>query len=102
LGLLFPDEERKRKRLTPAQQKDLVTRAGKCMVCGNTDIRILDVHHIVPFGRGGSNQPWNLSVLCPTCHRKAQKGLLVPTALASKPVRQPRKNKRKSKSFWDL
>jgi hypothetical protein len=53
------------------------------------------------FSKGGSNQPWNLSMLCPICHRKAQKGLLVPPALASKPVRQYRKKRRKLKSLWD-
>jgi 5-methylcytosine-specific restriction endonuclease McrA len=102
LGLLFDEDKPARTRLTAAQQKDYVMRAGKCMACGDTDIRILDVHHIKPFAKGGSNQPWNLSVLCPSCHRKAQKGLIVPPALASKPARQPRKKRPKPKSFWDL
>jgi len=82
-----------RRRLTPAQQKDIVMRAGKCMACGETDIRVLEVHHIKPFAKGGSNSLWNLSVLCPNCHKKAQKGLLAPSALAPKPLRQPKKAK---------
>ncbi len=71
-----------RRRLSPARQKDYVMRAGKCMVCGEKDIRVLDVHHIKPFADGGSNKPSNLSVLCPNCHKKAQKGLIHPPSLA--------------------
>jgi len=51
-------------------------RAGECTECGEKDIRILEVHHIKPFAKGGSNSPENLSVLCPTCHQKAEKGLI--------------------------
>lgn len=100
MGLLF-DEEPARRRLTPAQQKDFVMRAGKCMACGETDIRVLDVHHIKPFAKGGSNRPWNLSVLCPNCHRKAQKGLLTPPSLAPKPVRQVRKRRGRPKGLFE-
>jgi len=35
--------------------------------CGRT--RFLEVHHIVPRQRGGSNQPKNLVTLCGACHR---------------------------------
>src|SRR5438552_7520930 len=70
------------RRLTPAQQKDIVMRAGKCTECGEKDIRIRQVHHIKPFADGGSNDPANLAVLCPNCHQKAQKGLIKPTSVA--------------------
>ncbi len=80
----------KKKRLTPAQQKRFVQQAGKCSACGITDITILDVHHIRPYAKGGSNRPWNLSVLCPTCHRKAQNGLLTPLALIARPSKGAR------------
>ncbi len=72
-----------RRRLTPAQQKKFVQQAGKCMNCGMTDITVLEVHHIKLFAKGGSNQPENLSVLCPTCHKKAQNGQIVPLSFAS-------------------
>jgi 5-methylcytosine-specific restriction endonuclease McrA len=29
----------------------------------------LDVHHIVPIGKGGSNRLTNLAVLCFSCHK---------------------------------
>jgi len=67
------------RRLTAAQQKDIVMRAGKCTGCGEKDIRILQVHHIKPFADGGNNEPANLAVLCPSCHQRAEKGLIRPT-----------------------
>ncbi len=83
-------KKRKTSRLTAAQQKEYVMRAGKCMGCGLTDIRLLEVHHIKPLAEGGSHKAWNLSVLCPTCHKKAQRGHLRPRAIGNKPVRKPR------------
>lgn len=37
--------------------------------CGRT--RFLEVHHLRPRSRGGSNDPDNLVTLCSTCHRHA-------------------------------
>jgi len=88
---LFEDEPRR--RLTPAQQKDIVMRAGECLHCHEDDIRLLEVHHIKPFADGGSNNPTNLSVLCPNCHRKAQKGLIKPPSIADMKT-MPRKDER--------
>src|SRR2546428_14038377 len=70
------------KPLTPAQQKNIVMTAGECSWCHEKDIRLLQVHHINPRGEGGSNKLTNLSVLCPNCHVKAQKGLIKPTSVA--------------------
>jgi 5-methylcytosine-specific restriction endonuclease McrA len=39
-----------------------------CCNCHASGTR-LDVHHIVPIGRGGSNRLTNLSVLCFVCHK---------------------------------
>lgn len=35
-----------------------------------------DVHHIKPRDEGGPNEPKNLIVLCPNCHRKADRGMI--------------------------
>lgn len=35
-----------------------------------------DVHHITPRNEGGANSPDNLIVLCPNCHRKADRGVM--------------------------
>src|SRR2546425_8235874 len=72
-----------RRRLTPAQQKNCIMMAGKCLGCGEKDIRILIVHHLKPFAKGGSNRPSNLTVLCGTCHTKADKGLIKPPSILS-------------------
>jgi hypothetical protein len=61
-------------------------RAGKCTGCGEKDIRILQVHHLKPFAKGGSNNLTNLSVLCPNCHQKVQRGLMKPTSVAEMPT----------------
>ena len=37
----------------------------------------LEVHHIVPRSRGGSDHPGNLKTLCPSCHRKYTSELMV-------------------------
>src|SRR6266581_3732293 len=77
------------RRLTPAQQKNIVMRAGKCTECGEKDIRILQVHHIKPFSNGGSNDPTNLAVLCPNCHQRAEKGLIKPTPIVRESQQSP-------------
>ncbi len=41
-----------------------------CFVCGWNEA-ICDIHHIQPKAKGGSNDPSNLTVLCPNCHRIA-------------------------------
>jgi diadenosine tetraphosphate (Ap4A) HIT family hydrolase len=43
---------------------------GRCALCGATKKeRLLDVDHIKPRSRGGTNDPWNLQVLCSRCNR---------------------------------
>jgi 5-methylcytosine-specific restriction protein A len=37
----------------------------------------LEVHHIIPRSKQGSDHPGNLMTLCPTCHRKYTSGLMV-------------------------
>jgi len=73
----FP-KEIKQKRLSSSQKSAIILSAnGKCFGCGKKfDAQILDVHHIVPISKGGSNSPRNLAVLCPTCHKKAHSGEL--------------------------
>lgn len=47
----------------------------KCEWCGD-QIDSPDVHHIKPREEGGPNKKSNLIVLCPTCHRKADRGAI--------------------------
>lgn len=42
----------------------------KCVFCGRSAKQIqLEVDHIVPFSKGGSNEPSNLQTLCFDCNR---------------------------------
>jgi len=51
----------------------LVDQCGRCANC-RTELRLMQVDHIVPLSRGGSNWPSNLQLLCETCNkRKADK-----------------------------
>lgn len=42
---------------------------NECEICGFYNEKILEIHHILPLSKGGSNNWDNLSVLCPNCHR---------------------------------
>ncbi|EMA68834.1 pCQ3_20 [Halorubrum aidingense JCM 13560] len=42
---------------------------NKCRRCGSTEI--LEVHHIIPYSRGGKDEVQNLATLCQECHRAA-------------------------------
>lgn len=59
----------------------------ECEWCGE-DIDQLEVHHITPRSEGGPNKPSNLAVLCPNCHRKADRGAISRSDLRSKIRRQ--------------
>lgn len=45
-----------------------------CAKCGEKNSSILDVHHITPKHKGGSDDLINLTLLCPNCHRKEHIG----------------------------
>lgn len=51
----------------------ILARDGGCQRCGATVG--LEVHHVVPLARGGSNAPDNLVTLCGDCHRGAHRAL---------------------------
>lgn len=52
----------------------------KCFICGWNE-STCDIHHINPRCSKGTNDPNNLTVLCPNHHRLADRGLLnkIPT-----------------------
>ena len=42
---------------------------NSCEVCGLDVKEFLEIHHLLPISKGGNNDIYNLSVLCPTCHK---------------------------------
>lgn len=59
---------------TSAKTTALRAYPARCAVCG-FDV-ILDVHHIVPKSRRGTNDVDNLILLCPNHHRMVKLGLI--------------------------
>jgi 5-methylcytosine-specific restriction endonuclease McrA len=46
----------------------------RCKICGRSfPIDIMEVDHIKPISKGGTDQPSNLQLLCPACNRKKNK-----------------------------
>jgi hypothetical protein len=65
---------RKRGPIGAALRFQLIQEAGgRCQACGRSpasDSRVsLEIDHILPFSRGGSNEKSNLQVLCDSCNR---------------------------------
>jgi len=56
--------------ISNATRKKVYRRDGfRCALCDST--RYLQIHHVVPRGEGGSNEPHNLITLCADCHALA-------------------------------
>lgn len=56
--------------ITKALRKQIYRRDGwACALCGRADG--LQIHHVVPRGKGGSDEESNLIALCPQCHQLA-------------------------------
>jgi 5-methylcytosine-specific restriction endonuclease McrA len=67
---------RARKRAAPGKhtaadiKRLLLLQKSKCSCCRKSITKGYHVDHIVPLARGGSNDPYNLQLLCPTCNLK--------------------------------
>lgn len=62
-------DEPLRREVIPEHVRHAVWRRdqGRCVQCGSQDR--LEIDHIVPFSRGGSNTERNLQLLCERCNR---------------------------------
>ena len=53
-----------------ATRKAVYRRDGyRCALCDST--KYIQVHHVIPRSRGGTNHPHNLITLCADCHAMA-------------------------------
>lgn len=71
---VFIAEKKQNKRKIPGRvrQNVLMRDNYTCQICGATvkDGAKLEIDHIVPFSKGGSNDENNLQVLCQQCNRE--------------------------------
>jgi hypothetical protein len=62
--------EKNRATIPPARRREVLARDGyQCRASGCESAHFLDVHHVIPRERGGTNDPDNLITLCAACHR---------------------------------
>ena len=58
-----------REHLSASKRKRILLRGkGRCMKCGSK--KNLEIDHVVPLARGGSNRLENLQLLCQSCNRR--------------------------------
>ncbi|MGD9547271.1 MAG: HNH endonuclease [Candidatus Krumholzibacteriia bacterium] len=56
--------------IPPQVRRRVLARDGhRCQGPGCRNTRFLEVHHVLPRARGGTNRPDNLITLCGACHR---------------------------------
>lgn len=77
-----PDWARRRK-------KTLERDGYECQNCGRGKSHNLEVHHVVPIKKGGSNKISNLQTLCKDCHKAIHGSKPAPTAGSSATPTQP-------------
>lgn len=54
-------------KISKEKRKEIYRRDGfRCALCDSG--RYLQIHHVVPRSRGGSDSEYNLITLCSTCH----------------------------------
>ena len=75
--------EKNRATIPPARRREVLARDGyRCRASGCESAHFLDVHHVIPRERGGTNEPDNLITLCAACHRLIhERGLPMRTVL---------------------
>jgi len=62
--------KRNKASIPPARRRAVLARDGhQCRTRGCNAKHFLEVHHIVPRNRGGTNDEANLITLCSSCHR---------------------------------
>ncbi|MFH2052733.1 MAG: HNH endonuclease, partial [bacterium] len=65
-----PRTRRNMATIPPRVRRRVLARDGhRCQGSGCTNTRFLEVHHVRPRARGGTNLPGNLITLCSACHR---------------------------------
>lgn len=61
-----------KRNVGPKQKAKILKEHNRCAFCGSTED--LEIHHIVPKVKCGTDDESNLIVLCSHCHRNIHKG----------------------------
>ena len=75
-GVKYDGHNASNKRLKGWRLKERLARrtGGICERCGYANYNILQVHHILPKAKGGTDRVSNLKLLCPNCHMEVHYG----------------------------
>ena len=64
------------------RQQFIPTRGGRCQLCGYSNQKILQVHHVIPRAKGGTDELCNLLLICPNCHTEIHRdGKQIPASI---------------------
>ena len=68
-------------------RRSIYARDGfRCALCDSTDG--LQIHHVIPRGRGGGNSTMNLITLCWRCHAAAHGTIINPGQPSAQDIEQ--------------
>lgn len=68
-------------------RKKIYARDGyRCALCDST--KYIQIHHLIPRSKGGSNHPHNLITLCSYCHSHVHGTPLYESDLTAEDIRQ--------------
>ena len=71
--------------ISPAIRRLISQQAhSQCPFCGERDVALHEVHHIVPRAQGGSNEPDNLILVCRNCHVRVANGTIPESVVREK------------------
>ena len=62
------EDSLKRRRDRQHEKREKLKKQAQCARCGFDDYRVLEIDHIIPKIKGGSNTQNNLQILCANCH----------------------------------
>ena len=76
----------KRKLSIPSRTKKLIFQeaGSQCAFCDEHDVSALEIHHIIPIEKGGTDYPENLILVCSTCHSKISQYIISPADVDTK------------------
>lgn len=69
------DKLKNEKKIPKRIEKKIFQEANStCTFCGEREVSLLDVHHIMPRNQGGPNEELNLILVCKKCHADIEDG----------------------------